>query len=90
MPFLAKLLASPLGQAFANYILAKLWGLVSDAVKDGLAKQRWQEHVKKTLADYEKVIEEARTKAADGLTEEEKAEIRKKKTELEESLFNEG
>lgn len=73
-----------------SYVLSKIWNMVNDAVKDGLAKQRWQEHVKKTLADYEKVIEEARTKAADGLTEEEKAEIRKKKTELEESLFNEG
>lgn len=73
-----------------SYVMSKIWGMVSDAVKDGLAKQRWEARVKKTLADYEKVIEEAKIKAADGLTDEEKDEIRRKKTELEESLFNES
>ena len=75
------------GKVVVGWLLNKLWSFADSAVRDALAKAQWESHVKKTLDEYSKVIEEAKVKAIDGLTDEEKDEIRKKKTELEEALI---
>ena len=71
-----------------GFVLKRLWSLADTAIKDIIAKNHWESHIKTVLADYEKVIEEAKVKASDGLTEEEKNEIRQKKTDLEKLLIN--
>lgn len=76
------------GKAILGWLLNRLWGMADNAIRDALAKSQWESHVKKTLEEYEKVIEDAKVKAQDGLTDEEKEEIRKKKSDLEESIFN--
>lgn len=76
------------GKVVVGWLLNKLWSFADSTVRDALAKAQWESHVKKTLDEYAKVIEEAKTKASDGLTDEERDEIRKKKTELEEALIN--
>lgn len=86
--FIIKIFTTPTGQAILTWLVPKIWKYVSDEVKDYLSNDRWEDHVKDTLAKYDAVIEEARIKAQDGLTEEEKNEIRRKKIELEESLIN--
>jgi hypothetical protein len=72
-----------------SWLLGNIWKVASDEMKSAFADNQIRAHVKLVLADYEKVIEEARVKGLDGYTEEEKADIRKKKTELEERLMNE-
>ena len=75
-------------KAVVSWLLNKLWSWASEEIKDALSRQRAEEHIRKVLGDYEKVLEEAKEKAKDGLTEEEKNEIRQKKIALEQSLIN--
>lgn len=83
-----KIFSNPASQAALSWLATKIWNYISDKVKDDLSKERWSEYVKEVLSKYDKVIEEARIKAIDGLTEEEKNEIRRKKIELETELIN--
>lgn len=76
------------GQVFYTWLAQKIWGYVTDEVKQKLAEKQWETNVKDILVKYEKVIAEAQEKAKDGLTEEEKNEIRKKKIALETELLN--
>jgi hypothetical protein len=78
------------GQVFLTWLAQQIWGYVAAEVKKTLAKGEWEQNVKEVLAQYEAVIHEAQEKAKDGLTEDEKNEIRRKKIELETKLLNSG
>lgn len=77
------------GQTVLMWLFSLVWKYASSEVKDKISQDQIQRHIKDVLAEYEKVIEDARLKGLDGYTEIEKEEIRKKKTELEERLMNE-
>lgn len=90
LTFITNLGSTKAGQAFLTWLAQQIWGYVSSEIKDQLARGQWEQSVKEILVEYEKVIHEAQEKAKDGLTEDEKNEIRKKKIELETKLLNSG
>jgi hypothetical protein len=86
--FIAQIGSTSAGQVFLTWLASKIWGFVSDEMKNQLAQGHWESHVKDVLAKYDAVINDAHEKAKDGLTEEEKNEIRNKKIALELELLN--
>ena len=88
LTIIAQLGSTTAGQAFLTWLASNIWKYVSNEVKTSLSRYHWENHVKEVLAKYEQVINEAHEKAKDGLTEEEKNEIRKKKIDLETELLN--
>jgi hypothetical protein len=86
--FIAQVGSTAAGQSFLTWLASKIWGFVNDEMKNQLAKSHWELHVKDVLKKYDDVINYAHEKAKDGLTEEEKNEIRQKKVALETELLN--
>lgn len=80
--------ATSSGQAFLAWILSKVWDVVSDEIKDRTAKDRVEKAVAKALEDYEQIIKDQNLMAADGLTEEEKNEIRRRKAKAQADIVN--
>lgn len=76
------------GQAFLAWILGKIWNVVDDKIKDATAKDRVNKAVAKALEDYEQIIKDQNLMAADGLTEEEKNEIRRRKAKAQSDIVN--
>lgn len=71
-----------------QYVLVFIWKKAEEAIKDKLVQEQVEKRVREALDDYEKIIMEAQELAKNGLTEEEKNAIRKKKIELEKRIFN--
>lgn len=86
--FFAWLFNSSVGKMLLNFLLNKLWKYITESQKDALFEEKLQKHIKEKLSEYEKVIELANAMAKDGLSEDEKNEIRKRKIEIETSLVN--
>lgn len=86
--FFAWLFNSSIGKMLLNFLLNKLWKYITESQKDALFEEKLQKHIREKLAEYEKIIELANTLAKDGLSEDEKNEIRKRKIEIETSLVN--
>ena len=86
--FIVQIGSSAAGRSFLTWLASRIWGYVDDTIKNELSREHWVSHVKDVLAKYDAVIEEAHEKAKDGLTEEEKNEIRSKKIALETELLN--
>lgn len=82
--------ASTPGQAILMWLFNLIWRIAKPATKAAIARGEMQKHIQLVLAEYELVIADAQIKGADGWTEEEKEEIRRRKTELEERLMNEN
>lgn len=87
---LIKFAQSSIGEALIAWLGPKLWALLSKKSKDIISKDHLKDHIKATLAEYDKASDEARAMGVDGYTPEEIEIIRKKKTELEERLMNES
>lgn len=83
-----KIGATSSGQAFLAWVLGKIWNVVDDKIKDAMAKDRVNVAVAKALEDYEQIIKDQNLMAADGLTEEEKNEIRRRKAAAQASIIN--
>lgn len=79
---------NPLGSYLLKWALEKIWGLISEQGKEEFLHQKVKSHVVSNLDKYEKIIVEANELAKDGLTEDEKNEIRRKKIEVELDLIN--
>jgi|GEM_PF-4612533 len=86
--FIAQVGSTKAGQAMISWLASKLWNYASDKVRKELAENEWEKHVKDILTKYDAVIDLAAEKAKDGLTEEEKNDIRQKKIALETELLN--
>jgi hypothetical protein len=71
-------------------LLEYLWAKASKELQDQLASKRIEEHVKKTIAQYEDLVLkfDAISDAKGGLTLEEKEKLRLEKIKLEEALIN--
>lgn len=85
------LLANPLVKWVLSWLATKLWTWASDTLKEQWAKQEAQKrldsHIKEQLARYEEAIKYGQELAKDGLTNDEKELIRKKKIEVERDLI---
>lgn len=71
-----------------NYLIKRLWQYIDEKDKDKLLEEKLKVHIAEKLQEYEKVIALANEMAKDGLSEAEKAEIRKRKIDIETSLIN--
>lgn len=85
---IAFLTNSMLGKAVLNFLLNNLWGLATKAAKEELARKTFEEVLKVHLKAYDDVVAWANEISKDGLTEEEKNEIRKRKIEIEKAIIN--
>lgn len=92
MPWLANLIirigATSSGQIFLSWVLSKIWSVVEDKIKEEVAKDKINTAVAKALAEYEQVIHDQNLMAVDGLTEEEKNEIRRRKAAAQAAIIN--
>jgi hypothetical protein len=82
------LFKSQLGKMLMSFLFKKLWQYIDDMEKDKLLEEKLKTHIKEKLTEYEKIIEQANEMAKDGLSEDEKAEIRKRKIDVETSIIN--
>lgn len=92
MAWLANLIikigATSSGQIFLSWVLSKIWDVVEDRIKNEVAKDKINDAVAKALAEYEQVLIDQNIMAVDGLTEEEKNEIRKRKAKAQSDIIN--
>ncbi len=92
MAWLANLIirigASSSGQAFLSWIVVKIWAIAEEKFKKEVAKDQIEKAVAKALADYEQVLIDQNLMAVDGLTEEEKNEIRRRKAKTQTDIIN--
>lgn len=76
------------GQAFLSWVVTRAWDVITEKSRKEIAKRELDAAITKALADYEQVIKDQNLLAADGLTEEEKNEIRKRKAKIQSSIVN--
>lgn len=85
---LIKIASNPAGQAALSWLVGHIWNLLNDKFKKEIAKNDVEKMIKESLDEYEKVLEKQRVLSLDGLTDEEKNEIRKAKIAIQVGIFN--
>lgn len=83
-----KIFSNPAGQAALTWLGGKIWARLNEAAQAELSKKHVEEAVKKAMEDYEKVLEDQIVLAKDGLSDDEKNEIRRRKAEAQARIIN--
>lgn len=76
------------GKALITLLIQILWKYGTAEVTEKLSKERLRDFVEDQLKKHEEIVKWAEGLKADGLTEEEKNEIRRRKIEIEKAIVN--
>lgn len=85
---LTTLSSSKAGQETLLWLASLLWKFLKDAQKEIVADVEIKKMVNKALDEYEKVLKDQNAMSIDGLTEDEKNEIRRRKIAIQTGVFN--
>ena len=88
MGFINWLLTSSIGKSLLTFLINKIWKYADTNIRKEIAKRELEKEISSLIKEYDEVVLWAESLKKDGLTEEEKNEIRKRKIAIESGIIN--
>ena len=86
--FLLKVFSNPAGQALLTWLGGKIWDKLSEEAREVIAKNEMQKAVKNALEELDKITEDQIELSKDGLSDQEKEQIRRRKAAAQARILN--